>query len=250
MVGTLYQRTIFWRPALCSLLLHALVISAMTMNWAGQREASPVARVQPRYVEARLVDASDLKPKKKPRKAREPTRKVVAKPNPTARQTTKPAAKTLAKKPAKKVASKPRAEPIPVPVIDTGPSAEEQRALAQQELALALDVEDSLLEQASDEDVAQSYVALISQVIQNNWSRPPSARNGMEAELVIQLIPTGEVVSVTVARSSGLLAFDRSAVNAVQKAERFPELQKLPPRIFEKSFRQFRLIFKPEDLRY
>lgn len=115
---------------------------------------------------------------------------------------------------------------------------------------MALDAEDILLEQASDDDIAQSYVALISQTVQNNWSRPPSARNGMEAELIIQLIPTGEVVSVTVARSSGVLAFDRSAVNAVKKAHRFPQLQQLPSRVFEKSFRQFRLLFKPEDLRY
>jgi colicin import membrane protein len=72
----------------------------------------------------------------------------------------------------------------------------------------------------------------------------------MEVELAIQLIPTGEVVSVTVVRSSGNTAFDRSAVNAVQKAAAFPELQKLPNGEFEKTFRRFRLLFKPEDLRY
>ena len=115
---------------------------------------------------------------------------------------------------------------------------------------MAMEAEDMLLEQASDNEVAQSYVALISQTVQNNWSRPPSARNGMEAELIIQLIPTGEVVSVTVVRSSGLQAFDRSAVLAVQKAERFPELADLPSRVFEKNFRRLRLKFKPEDLRY
>jgi TonB family protein len=84
----------------------------------------------------------------------------------------------------------------------------------------------------------------------NYWSRPPSARNGMEVLLALQLIPTGEVVSVTVVKSSGNTAFDRSAVNAVQKAEQFPELKDLPPREFEKTFRRFRLLFRPEDLRY
>ena len=82
------------------------------------------------------------------------------------------------------------------------------------------------------------------------WSRPPSARNGMEALLQIQLIPTGEVVSVSVLKSSGNAAFDRSAINAVQKAASFPELQSLPTREFEKTFRRFRLLFRPEDLRY
>ena len=72
----------------------------------------------------------------------------------------------------------------------------------------------------------------------------------MEAELALQLIPTGEVVSVTVIRSSGNPAFDRSAINAVEKAGEFPELRQLPPGEFEKTFRRFRLLFKPEDLRY
>ena len=93
--------------------------------------------------------------------------------------------------------------------------------LAQQELALALDAEDDLFEEASDEELALSYVSLIARTIEDNWSRPPSARNDMEAELILQLIPTGEVVSVSVARGSGNLAFDRSAMNAVKKAERF-----------------------------
>ncbi len=62
--------------------------------------------------------------------------------------------------------------------------------------------------------------------------------------------PTGEVVSVSVLKSSGNTAFDRSAINAVEKAGSFPELQNLPSREFEKSFRRFRLLFRPEDLRY
>jgi TonB family protein len=99
-------------------------------------------------------------------------------------------------------------------------------------------------------EMSASFVALIQRTVVNYWSRPPSARNGMEAELAIQLIPTGEVVSVTIIRSSGNSAFDRSAVNAVETAGAFPELQQLPNGEFEKTFRRFRLLFKPEDLRY
>ena len=66
----------------------------------------------------------------------------------------------------------------------------------------------------------------------------------------MQLVPTGEVVSVTLIRSSGNAAFDSSAVNAVKKAGAFPELQKLPSAEFEKNFRRLNLIFNPEDLRY
>ena len=101
----------------------------------------------------------------------------------------------------------------------------------------------------SDAELASSYIAHIARTIENNWSRPPSARRDMEAELVIQLVPTGEVVSVRVDKTSGNAAFDRSAETAVKRAARFPELQELPPRVFERYFRELRLVFKPEDLR-
>jgi len=57
------------------------------------------------------------------------------------------------------------------------------------------------------------------------------------------------VVDVSIARSSGNEAFDRSAMAAVRKAERFPELQQLPGNVFDAHYRRFRLLFRPEDLR-
>jgi colicin import membrane protein len=96
----------------------------------------------------------------------------------------------------------------------------------------------------------QSYEGLIKEAVERKWSRPPSARNGMSCELLIQLIPTGEVVDVQIVKSSGDDAFDRSAVNAVKKAGQFPELQALkggPD--FERNFRRLRLPFIAEDLR-
>jgi colicin import membrane protein len=102
---------------------------------------------------------------------------------------------------------------------------------------------------ADDAIVAQSYNHIIDAKVSENWSRPPSARNNMSVLLRIQLVPTGEVVGVDVISGSGDTAFDRSAVRAVKKAERFPELQKLSSRIFEKNFRVFNLLFEPKDLR-
>lgn len=111
-------------------------------------------------------------------------------------------------------------------------------------------VEDELLEDSSaDEATAMSYMGVIQSAIASNWSRPPSARNGMQVTLSIQLVPTGAIVNVNVAESSGNDAFDRSAVAAVDKTERFPELAELESHIFEKYYRRFSLVFKPEDLR-
>ena len=95
----------------------------------------------------------------------------------------------------------------------------------------------------------QSYVNMIAARVEQNWSRPPSARRGMTATLLIQLVPTGQVVNVTVIKSSGNAAFDRSAEQAVRRVDRFTELQNMPPKLFEQNFRQLKLEFKPEDLR-
>ncbi len=101
----------------------------------------------------------------------------------------------------------------------------------------------------ADKKASQSYISVIQRRINDNWSRPPSARNGMKVELRIQLVPTGTVVNVAVIKSSGSDAFDRSAINAVNKVGQFSEIKSMPSRIFEREFRQFILLFQPQDLR-
>ena len=99
----------------------------------------------------------------------------------------------------------------------------------------------------TDDEKAQAYVAQIQRDIIQNWSRPPSARNGMQALLKVFLVPTGEIVDVVVQESSGNNAFDRSAMLAVNKTERF--LVPSESRQFERNFREFTILFRPMDLR-
>ncbi len=209
------------RPALASLALHGLLLVFLVWNWADMGESKTIeVKPIPKVINAKLVDASELQPAPKPK----PQAKPKPKPQP-----------------------KPKPEPKPEPRI----SEEELAAIARADMARAMAAEEQAMAAASTAaEMAASYAALIQQTVVNYWSRPPSARNGMEALLQIQLIPTGEVVSVTVLKSSGNTAFDRSAINAVEKAGSFPELKSLPPREFEKTFRRFRLLFRPEDLRY
>ena len=47
---------------------------------------------------------------------------------------------------------------------------------------------------------------------------------------------------------SGNKAFDLAAEAAVRKVERFEEITQMKPEVFEKNFRQFSLLFNPEDL--
>jgi TonB family protein len=234
---------IILRPMLATLVLHVLMIVALTMNWGGfddNRIVKPT--VVPKVIHARLVDVSELKPKK----VSKPAAKPKAKPKPKRKVKPKP-------KPVQKVKPKAKPKPAPPKVVEKPEprlTAAELAAIARSELSQAMETEEQQQVAMTSDEMAASYAALIRQAVMNYWSRPPSARNGMEVLLALQLIPTGEVVSVTVVKSSGNNAFDRSAINAVQKAGQFPELKNLPSREFEKSFRRLSLLFRPEDLRY
>jgi colicin import membrane protein len=253
------------RPVLATLALHALLLYAMSVNWSDAARTTTTVKPVPRVINARLVDVSALQPKPVPEQkpAAKPAPRAVkpkasSRPQPAQRQSrpsqaTKPAP---AANPAPRVQPKAQPKPAPVPQSEPAPappqraSEQELAEMARSDIARALEQEEAIAAAMTAEEMTASYAALIQQTVMNYWSRPPSARNGMEALLAIRLIPTGEVVSVTVERSSGSEAFDRSAVNAVQKAAAFPELQQLPSREFERTFRRFSLLFRPEDLRY
>ena len=236
---------IILRPALVTLLIHGLLLYLLTANWETTEREIIRAKPAPNVINARLVDISEIfKPKAAPPKPKAVTVKPKSKPKATP---PKPKAVTPKPKPAP---PKPNPTPKPTPAKPTPPQQSNRDAFAaivRDELATA-DAQQQATVTAGE--MSASFVSLIQRTVVNYWSRPPSARNGMECELSIQLIPTGEVVNVTLVRSSGNSAFDSSAINAVQKAGAFPELRNLPSREFEKNFRRLTLIFKPEDLRY
>jgi colicin import membrane protein len=124
--------------------------------------------------------------------------------------------------------------------------AREQEAARQAELERQRTL--AAQQAAADARAVDTYVAIINNTIASNWDIPPSARNGMTAVLAIRLVPTGEVISVEVIQSSGNAAFDRSVEQAVRRAERFPELQDMSTSLFEASFRNLTITFRPEDL--
>ena len=244
---------IILRPALVTLLIHGLLLYLLTANWETTEREIIRAKPAPNVINARLVDISEIsKPKPAPPKPKAVTVKPKSKSKPKPKATP-PKPEAVIPKP-KPVPPKPNPIPKPkskpTPVKPTPPQQSNRDAFAaivRDELATA-DAQQQATVTAGE--MSASFVSLIQRTVVNYWSRPPSARNGMECELSIQLIPTGEVVNVTLVRSSGNSAFDSSAINAVQKAGAFPELQNLPSREFEKNFRRLTLIFKPEDLRY
>ena len=216
-------------PAALTLLLHGGLILILVVRWSGANEVIAAApAIQP--IQATLVQAETLKPKPKktpkpkPKPAPAPVPAVESKPQPT--EVTQPA-------------------PAAAPELD----AEQLAALTREELETLVDA-DIMTTGAGEPSLRDVVAATIQAAVINRWTRPPSARNGMVAVLAIQLVPTGEVVGVGVLQSSGDTAFDRSAMTAVNRVGRFPEVAKLDDPAFEANFRRFQLIFKPEDLRY
>ncbi len=126
-------------------------------------------------------------------------------------------------------------------------AAEQERARQEQALQAQKDADASEIA-AQESEAVMSYTSLIHDLVQQNWSRPPSARNGMVTVLRITLAPTGDILDVVIEQSSGDFAFDRAADTAVRKVNRFNELQGMPYSLFERNFRSFRLTFRPEDL--
>ena len=109
-----------------------------------------------------------------------------------------------------------------------------------------------LLKQILGEEIKSSveeisyYSNLIRDQVIINWKQPSSAKKGMSAEILITLVPTGEIVQVKLTKTSGNQAFDSSALNAIQKVSKFDGLD-MGRRLFDNNFRKFTLVFNPEN---
>jgi len=125
--------------------------------------------------------------------------------------------------------------------------AAEQRA--QEEFQRALMEEESYQAAMVEQELVDAVGYEIQRAVELNWSRPPSARRGMQAILRVSLVPTGGLTSVDIVESSGDSAFDRSAMQATQKAAPFDAVTELELAVFERNFRTFQFRFNPQDLR-
>lgn len=231
-------------PVLLAVAVHGLALLLFLRGWSVPAEHVVVPHTE--VIRATLL-ALEQKAPEQEKKASEaqpaPKRTVppaAEKPIPTAPEAARPESRKETPKAAPPAPPKEVAAPQPKPAEDT-------RTPVDSGLDRAIDQEASRLAAQAADQATASYVGRIVAAIERNWSRPPSARNGMQAELTIGLVPTGEVVSVDVTRSSGNAAFDRSAEVAVRNAAPFevPDDSAL----FEARFRRLHILFNPEDLR-
>ena len=229
-------------PLVLALLVHLAAAAMLLQGWTPAPKIADV--IKPQMVNASLIviqapakpAAPAPKPKPKPAAV---TAKAKKTPKPSATKQPSAAEKAKAAAARKKAAEAQAAERRRLQLAALGDMAD--AALEQ-----SLERESVSLLRDEEAQIAQSYRAEIYELVRQNWSRPPSARNGMSARLLVELIPTGEVISVAVVEGSGNAAFDQAAEQAVRQARRFPVPDNNSQ--FERYFRRFYFLFQPEDL--
>ncbi|HET8697282.1 MAG TPA: cell envelope integrity protein TolA [Gammaproteobacteria bacterium] len=116
------------------------------------------------------------------------------------------------------------------------------KAQRQREKELA----DALAAEAEQQAAVRSgkldeYAMMITDKIERNWNKPLSAQPGLECEVHVEQILTGEVVNVQLGRCNGDATVKDSILQAVRKASPLP---KPPPPL--QVERNLNVTFKPD----
>ena len=93
----------------------------------------------------------------------------------------------------------------------------------------------------------QITIALIQDRINSIWKKPSLGNKNIQSEFVINLAPSGEILSFDLISSSGDKVFDESALAALSSISFITEVIGLERKYFERNFRSFNLVFKSKN---
>ena len=153
--------------------------------------------------------------------------------------------------PLPKVEPKPAPKPAlkPAPPRDAEAQKRLREELERERTALAIEREkDQLREQLAREAAAArmkglaEYEAKIRAKVRGNIVLPPDLEGNPEAVFHVVQLPTGEVISTKLARSSGHRGYDASVERAILKSSPLPRPDR--PELFN---RELKLTFRPKD---
>ncbi len=249
-----------------SVALHALLIAVLTFGWEAEHKKE--LRPMPKFVQAKLVqmEAKSTNERKAPPKVdlieQQRRQQEVERQQKAAEEKKRQAAAERKKKEeAEKKRKADEAARKKKEADEKARKEKERQEKARQEkleqerksaFEDALEDEEVIQESSNDASAVMSVAQAIQQRVEENWSYPPIARNGMVVEVQINFVPTGRVVAATISRSSGNPVVDRSVLTAVKKVEVFPEVAEVArkePSLFERQIRTTKLIFRVEGLR-
>jgi len=245
----------FVLAALVHLLLFAILIFGV--RWQNRPpESIAVELWEPPPAPAQVEPAPAPKPEPVPEPVVAKPEPVVPKPEIVEKKAPppKPLPKPLPKVEPKKLEPKPKVEPKPRPEPHKAvvrPRTEEiQRQLREQlnreQASLAIDRErQNMREQAARESAAASnrsmadWVNKVRAKIRGNIFLPPDIKGNPEAVFDVVQLPTGEVISAKLRRSSGQAALDNAIERAILKSSPLPrpDRSESAPRAFELKYR-------------
>jgi colicin import membrane protein len=197
------------------------------------REPPPAPRVEPKP-EPPKPEPKIEPPKPEPR---------IEKPDIALKEPPKP-------KPKPKPEVKPEPPKAALPKLRVDEAQQRLREeLAREQTALALErarqqIRDQLAREAAAANARalEQYISRIRAKVRGNWILPPDLKGNPEAVFVVVQIPTGEVLSVKLVRSSGMPAYDDAVERAILKSSPLPRPDR--PELFS---RELRLTFRPRD---
>ena len=246
-----------------TLFIHLLVFGLLVFSWSTDPSLHK-APVIPPHVKATMVEQSkqkkapvakptpEKKPAPKPKPVEKPKPAEKPKPKPVEKPKPKPATKPKAEpKPTTKPEPKPAPKPDPKPVVPEIEETSLEEMLADEEIEMdrkpepAGDEAEDAASNADQSDVeVASYSDAIRAAVKQRWRIPGTyrGRDDLKATVRIKAIPGGEVLDVSVVKSSGYPQFDESVIKAVQLASPLP----VPTGpLFDKEFRSFLMEFEP-----
>jgi colicin import membrane protein len=227
----------FGPSALLALAVHVLLIAALMLGVHWQSRAPDVVTVE----------------------LWRPPPEPVAQPAPPPPKPEPPAPKPEPRidKPDIALKAKPKPKPKPEPVAKPKPAPPDE-TMAQRLLAEALNredqrraaegerqkIEDQLQreQQAARNRAMQTWIDKIRAKIRGNIVLPPDIQGNPQAEVLVTLLPTGEVLEAKLVISSGHRAYDDAVMRAILKSSPLPKPD--TPGLFE---RNLKLTFHPKD---
>lgn len=124
---------------------------------------------------------------------------------------------------------------------------EKEKALAQAQAIKDAQIKaEALAAQQRNAGEVDKYKALILNAIRDQWILPENVNPDLSSQFVIRLAPTGAVLDVRLARSSGDVILDRSAQAAIYKASPLPVPH--DAQVFN-MFREISLTVRPSNAR-
>lgn len=155
-------------------------------------------------------------------------------------------------KPEPKAEPRPEPKPEPKRREDDSAKRERDRKLAEAETEAKAAAEKAAQDKAAAAERAakaaaaarenQKYINGIRGKVYARVALPPDLQGNPEAEFVVSLLPGGELLNVTLRRSSGNAAYDAAVERAIRQAQPFdvPGGEQ-----FQQYFRQFPMVFRP-----